>query len=85
MIYIEKIKNKILNGYLINKDEAVSLSQDADKEALYLAANEIRMHFCGNVMELCSITNAKSGNCPQDCKWCSNPFITILISKFIKL
>jgi len=71
MIYIEKIKNKILNGYLINKDEAVSLSQDADKEALYLAANEIRMHFCGNVMELCSITNAKSGNCPQDCKWCS--------------
>lgn len=71
MNFITNIKIKILNDYLINKDEAMLLAQVEDKTALYSAANEIRIHFCGNVMELCSITNAKSGNCPQDCKWCS--------------
>lgn len=71
MQLIEDIKNKILSDALINKDEAMQLAAVEDKNALYEAANEIRKHFCGNVMELCSITNAKSGNCPQDCSWCS--------------
>jgi len=47
------------------------LLNKADKEALYAAANEIRQHFKGDKMEMCSILNAKSGKCTQDCKWCS--------------
>ncbi len=68
---IQTLKEKVLDGYLINKDEALALVNHPDKEVLYKSADEIRAHFCGNVIELCSITNAKSGNCPQDCKWCS--------------
>ncbi len=68
---INKLKEKILSGELINFEEAKLLSRSVDKEQLYKAADDIRLHFCGNKMELCSITNAKSGNCPQDCKWCS--------------
>ncbi len=51
--------------------EALALSQVKNKESLYDAANEIRMHFMGNHMDTCSIVNARSGKCTEDCKWCS--------------
>lgn len=68
---IESLKKKVLNNYGISQKEALLLSQTPDKEALYKAANEIREQFCKNEFDLCSITNAKSGKCSQDCKWCS--------------
>ncbi|HKJ41985.1 MAG TPA: biotin synthase BioB [Sunxiuqinia sp.] len=71
MIAIEKLKEKVLAGYQLSYEEGVELYHTADKEALYRAADEIRLHFCGNRIDLCSITNAKSGRCAMDCKWCS--------------
>ncbi len=68
---IETLKNKVLNGYEVSYDEALELARSNKKESLYKAADEIREHFCGNTMDLCSITNAKSGKCTQNCKWCS--------------
>jgi len=68
---IETLKQRVLNGGKLTYDEAVELTKVEDKQALYDAANEIRKQFCGNTMDLCSITNAKSGKCPQNCKWCS--------------
>lgn len=71
MTNIQELKEKVIKGYQITFEEGVALTQIKDKEALYKAANEIRLHFCGNKMDLCSITNAKSGRCSEDCKWCS--------------
>lgn len=71
MINIQELKDKVINGYQITFEEGVALTQVKDKEALYQSADEIRKHFCGNKMDLCSITNAKSGRCSEDCKWCS--------------
>ncbi|MDO8929817.1 MAG: biotin synthase BioB [Bacteroidota bacterium] len=68
---IEILKKKVLEGDALSYDEALSLIGATDKEALYKAADEIREHFCGNSFDLCSITNAKSGACKQDCQWCS--------------
>jgi len=34
-------------------------------------ANKVRQEFIGNKIELCSIVNAKSGLCPEDCKFCA--------------
>ena len=68
---IEALKQKALNAEKITQQEAEELSKVADKEALYAAANEIRQFFCNNTMDLCSITNARSGKCTEDCKWCS--------------
>jgi biotin synthase len=68
---ISEIKDKVIDGYDLSYDEAVVLSQIDNKEELYRAADEIREHFCGKRMDLCSITNAKSGKCSENCKWCS--------------
>ena len=71
MEQIELLKQKVLNGGLINEAEAISLANHPKKEALYKAAHEITHHFKGNMFDTCSIINAKSGNCSEDCKWCA--------------
>ncbi len=68
---VNKFKQKIYDGGQLTFEEGLKLSEVNDKEKLYQAADEIRHHFCGDKMDLCSITNAKSGRCPEDCKWCS--------------
>ncbi len=69
MIY--KIKERILKGGSITEEEALQLLYTEDKDDLYEVAHEISQHFMGNVFDTCSIINAKSGNCPEDCKWCA--------------
>ncbi len=68
---VNDLKQRVLAGGTITEKEALWLLHEADKEELYQAANEIRLRFKGNEMEMCSIMNAKSGKCTQDCKWCS--------------
>jgi biotin synthase len=51
--------------------EAVELTKYPDKNLLYAAANSIREKFCGNKLDTCSIVNARSGKCGEDCKWCA--------------
>ncbi len=65
-----ELKDKIIKGYEITKDEALMLI-DADLDELRKYADEIREHFCGNKFDLCSIINAKSGKCSEDCKYCA--------------
>ena len=67
---INKIKDKIISGEKINYIEAVSLA-DAPINQLIKAADEIRKHFCSNIFDVCSIINAKSGRCSENCKFCA--------------
>jgi biotin synthase len=68
---IVELKDKVKGGALIDATSALALASSDEKQTLYDCANEIREHFCGNHMDLCSITNAKSGKCSENCKWCS--------------
>ena len=68
---IKKLKDKVLSGGHLSKREAFSLLKTTDKEALYKASGEITKHFCKNKFDMCSIINARSGKCPEDCKWCA--------------
>lgn len=38
---------------------------------LVARANRVRQESCGETIDLCNIMNAKSGLCPQDCKFCA--------------
>ena len=64
------IKNKVLKNEEITKEEAMYISK-APLNVLTKAADEIRKHFVGDGFDFCSIINAKSGKCPEDCKFCA--------------
>lgn len=70
-IRINELRDRVLAGDHISTQEAIALSVHPDKEALYAAADAIREQYVGRKFDMCSIQNAKSGRCSEDCKWCS--------------
>ena len=75
--FISYLKDKIINEkYEITREEAIFLSRipNNDMETLNLlfdAADQIREAFCGKYFDLCTIINAKSGKCSENCKYCA--------------
>jgi biotin synthase len=58
----------------ITRQEALQLSEikaEADILLICETANRVRQACCGNVVDLCSIINIKSGNCSENCAFCS--------------
>lgn len=68
---LETLKEQVQNGRPLLESEAFELAAFGDKEMLYKAAHEITRHCMGHAFDTCSIINAKSGNCSEDCKWCA--------------
>ncbi|MDE7380535.1 MAG: biotin synthase BioB [Muribaculaceae bacterium] len=68
---LEEIKQRVLNGGEINREEAEFLYAYPDIDALCDAADNIREAFMGDEVDSCSIVNARSGRCGEDCKWCA--------------
>lgn len=66
---VQKLKQKVMDGKEITKEEAMTLAE-ADLDELCQEADEIRKHFCGNVFDICSCINVKGGKCSEDCKFC---------------
>lgn len=71
--FISTITDRVIGGDKITSAEAIKLSSvtGTDRYALFLAASIIREHFVGNKVSLCSIINAKSGRCPENCAFCA--------------
>lgn len=67
---VAELKNKVIRGELITKDEALTLA-DAPLKELTKAADEIRRQLCGNTFDICTIINGKSGRCSENCKYCA--------------
>ncbi|MDK7377833.1 biotin synthase BioB [Peptoniphilus harei] len=67
---INNLKEKIKNGYVIKREEAIEV-YNGDYEILTAAADELREYFCGNDFDVCTIINAKSGKCSENCKFCA--------------
>jgi biotin synthase len=70
---IRKVEEHVLAGRGITKDEALGLSSlsEQDQVDLFASANRVRARFRGDTVDLCSIINAKSGACTEDCSFCS--------------
>ncbi len=73
-VWLTQVANRIIAGEPMSKSEALALTQVEGQEDILLlceAANRIREACCGNVVDLCSIINVKSGNCSENCGFCS--------------
>lgn len=71
--YLRQLSSSVLQGRQIDASEAIKLaSAEGNDLCMLLAeAGRIREHFIGSEVTLCSIINAKSGRCPENCAFCS--------------
>jgi len=70
---LQTITEKTIREKTVNLKEALEL-YDLGKSKPFLLmayASEVRDYFKGKNISLCSIVNAKSGLCPQNCKFCA--------------
>lgn len=67
---IESLKNEVLQGKQISREEALWLYEQPLEE-LCDSADEIRRRFCADTFDICTIINGKSGRCSENCKFCA--------------
>ena len=69
---ISKLTNRAVNeGLPATVEEALKLESMYSTDELSKAADTIRLKWCGNKIHTCSIVNARSGRCSENCKWCA--------------
>jgi adenosylmethionine-8-amino-7-oxononanoate aminotransferase len=68
---LSDIKARSLAGEKLTRDEALWLALEAPKKALYDAAADITAKAAPRDFNFCTIINAKSGRCGEDCRWCA--------------
>lgn len=70
---INRLSERIAEGKTLSKSDALFISKisGSDIFSLFASANKIRERYRGNAVGLCSIVNAKSGACPEDCSFCA--------------
>lgn len=71
--FLEDLANKVIDGYKINKKEALMILDTPDEyiEDLVEQASRITYSFFKNEVEFCSLINAKNGACSEDCSFCA--------------
>ena len=72
--FIESLKDRVLSGGEIEFAEAlrlIEIENPDELQALLEAAREITFHFNSREPGLCSLINAKSYLCAEDCGFCS--------------
>ena len=71
--YIFELADQTLSGNELDFTQAATLINipDADIMSLAAAADAIRIHFKGNEFDACSLINARSGRCSEDCAFCA--------------
>ena len=69
--FINTLIDRVFNNQQISFKEASTLFSTADISALAEGANTITRKFNGEVVDIESLINAKSGRCPEDCSFCA--------------
>lgn len=70
MILINSLKDRIINDGEVTAAEA-KIFVGCDLDELLSAAEAVTARFGSRDFDSCSIINARSGRCPEDCKWCA--------------
>jgi biotin synthase len=68
---IEEGKRLLSEGEQFSADQVLSMIENVELVKILQFAKEVRDDNFGSVLDVCTITNAKSGACTEDCKWCS--------------
>lgn len=71
--FINDIVERVIQGGSPTPEEAERLAgaQGSEVFDLFRGASRIKDHFVGTDVHLCSIINAKSGRCAEDCAFCA--------------
>ena len=65
------LADQIIAGRRITRADDLRWFLDCDLDALCAGADRIRAACVGDHVDLCSIINARSGHCPEDCRFCA--------------
>lgn len=68
---LRQITDRILSGGHATVDELLETEPLCTTDELCRHADEIRRKLTGNHLDTCSIINARSGRCSEDCAWCA--------------
>jgi biotin synthase len=71
--FIDRLIDNALTGEGISRVDALELGtlNREELDALFEGTNKIREAFKGQDVKICSIVNAKSGKCVEDCSFCA--------------
>ena len=69
--FIDSCMKKVINGNTISFDEAERLILTDNLVKLADSANLITRKFSQDCVDVETLLNAKSGNCPEDCSFCA--------------
>jgi biotin synthase len=69
--FIDSCMTKVINGNTISLDEAERLISTNNLIKLADSANLITRKFSQDSVDVETLLNAKSGNCPEDCSFCA--------------
>jgi biotin synthase len=73
MMNWDKLADRVLDGHTVTREEALSVAEASEDELLGVlqGAFKVRKAHHGRDVRIHVLQNAKSGVCPEDCKFCS--------------
>ena len=72
--WLNQLADRVIAGGYLTREEALELTTIEGQDNILLlceVADRIRQACCGQMVDLCSIVNIKSGNCSENCSFCS--------------
>lgn len=66
-----KLADEIIAGRRLSEKEDLRFFITADLDDLKKGADKIREHFCGDMVDLCTIISGREGKCSENCKFCA--------------
>ena len=68
---IERIEKAVYGRTSLQPEEVLRAVEETPLDELCEAAHRITVRCASRKFDMCSIINAKSGRCPENCKWCA--------------